>query len=70
MNTYQLTHIRSGSVYEVDAVDTCDLQKKAKYLFTDEQEDDYTIQTIIKIPEPYYPRKKRKYANKRARRSL
>ncbi len=65
MNTYQLIHIRSGISYEVDAVDFCDLQKRAKGLFLSNQEDDFTIETIVKIPEPYYPtRRKKRYAKK------
>jgi len=65
MNTYQLTHIKSGSIYEVDAIDICELQKKAHSLFVDDQEDDFTIESIIKIPEPYYPvRRKKLYSRK------
>lgn len=61
MNTYQLLHIRSGSTYEVDAIDLCELHKKAKSIFTDYEDDDFCINTIIKIPEPLYPiRRKRK----------
>ncbi len=65
MNTYQLTHIRSGSIYEVDAVDICDLHRKAPYLFMEEQEDDFTIRSIIKIPEPYYPIRRKKLSSRK-----
>ena len=60
MNTYQLTHIRSGSMYQVDAMDLCDVHRKAMYLFSNEEECDISIRTIVKIPEPLYPVRRKK----------
>lgn len=64
MNTYQLIHIKSGLVYEVDAIDICELHKKAQSLFDDDQEDDFTIESIIKVPKPYYPVRRNKKIKK------
>lgn len=60
MNTYQLTHIRSGCMYQVDAIDLCDVHRKATYIFSEEEEFDFSIKTIVKIPEPLYPVRRKK----------
>lgn len=65
MNTYQLLHIRSGLIYEVDAIDLCELHNRAKSIFSMFEDDEFAINTIIKVPEPLYPKRTRKRRYKR-----